>query len=275
MRLLSSLLLLAGGSALELCGDITTNTELSPGENHVLTCTASVKAPNILTLRPGTTIYAGMLDDAGHASCLIIEKGAKIMAEGSVLAPITLTALGAGVATQRALWGGLIVMGNAPVAGSGHHEIQGLPSATYGGSDPHDNSGVLKYVRVWHGGGLLGEDDEIGGLTLAGVGDGTTIELVEVAFAQDDGFDIFGGTASFKYASVLFANDDAYDVSLGWASPSAPPAPPPPPPPPHLSRRRRRRARRYQGKGQFLFAMVGEHGQHAIEEDSGTTAGGL
>jgi hypothetical protein len=135
----------------------------------------------------------------------------------------------------------LILLGKAPINKSGGEAfVEGLVGVPYGGTDPEDNSGVLKYVRVWYGGRSIGQDNEINGVTLAGIGRGTTIEHCEVAFNLDDGFECFGGTVDLKYCSVLFVGDDAFDTDLG-----------------------------YQGRGQYLFALIGdEEGNRGFEMDN-------
>ena len=135
-------------------------------------------------------------------------------------------------------WGGLIIMGTASVYG-GTDEVEGITGYYYGGTDDDDNSGTLSYVRVWNGGAVIGSDNEINGITFAGVGSGTTVEYCEVAFNLDDGFEWFGGTVNAKYLSVLFAGDDALDTDLG-----------------------------FQGKIQFAYVMVGSSGNHGTEMDS-------
>ena len=82
-------------------------------------------------------------------------------------------------------------MGNAPVH-NGQREVEGIDGYSYGGADAGESSGSLKYVRVWYGGEVIGKDNEINGITLAGVGSGTTVENCEVAFNLDDGFEMFG-----------------------------------------------------------------------------------
>ena len=109
----------------------------------------------------------------------------------------------------------------------------------YGGSDSTESSGTLSYVRVWYGGAVIGADNEINGITLAGVGSGTTVDHCEVAFNVDDGFEYFGGTVNSKYLSVLFVGDDAIDTDLG-----------------------------FQGKIQFAYVMIGASGHHGVEMDS-------
>merc|ERR550514_968486 len=190
---------------------------------------------------------------------LIIEKGGRIQATGTATNPITFTAFNAeevSTASQvtdtnaavvtttletRGKWGGLIILGNAPTSAASPKEIEGIAGHTYGGNDPTDSSGTLQYVRVWHGGAAIAPDNEINGITLGGVGSGTTVDHCEVAFNLDDGFEFFGGTVNVKYLSVLFVGDDAFDSDEG-----------------------------YQGKGQFLFAMTGAQGNHGTEMDSKT-----
>ena len=97
----------------------------------------------------------------------------------------------------------------------------------------------LQYVRVWHGGAIVGANNEINGITFGGVGSGTTVAHCEVACNADDAFAFFGGTVNVKYLSPLFFGDDGFDTDDG-----------------------------YVGKGQFLFAMLGAVGNHGCEMDS-------
>merc|ERR1719487_3080507 len=131
----------------------------------------------------------------------------------------------------RGKWGGLILLGDAPTNAASPKEVEGITGKTYGGTDPADNSGTLQYVRVWHGGAVVGADNEINGITFGGVGSGTVVNHCEVAFNADDGFEFFGGTVNVKYLSVLFVGDDAFDTDKG-----------------------------FQGMGQFLFIMEGSEG---------------
>jgi hypothetical protein len=129
------------------------------------------------------------------------------------------------------MWGGLLILGNAPTnlgvdgtravgnpaAGIGH--IEGLPKSAdsqYGGSVANDDSGVYRYVSVRHGGEVLGTDNEINGITMAGVGYGTIMEFCEVYVTWDDGFEWFGGTNNGNNLMVTFAGDDQFDGDQGW-----------------------------------------------------------
>lgn len=142
-------------------------------------------------------------------------------------------ASGEGLDANTELWGGLLILGNAPTnlgtstggstsigkAESLEGFIEGLTNqedTAYGGLFANDNSGVLEFVSVRHGGKVIGEANEINGITLAGVGFGTKIENCEVYMTWDDGFEWFGGTVNGKNLAVTFAGDDQYDGDQGW-----------------------------------------------------------
>ena len=142
------------------------------------------------------------------ASTLIVKRGGKINAIGTSEEPIIFTAkqdnldgnLNEGV---RGLWGGVIINGKAPASFVGNvteFQIEGIPatdlSGRMGGTEPHDNSGIFRYVSIRHGGSEIGEGNEINGLTLGAVGDGTQVDHVEIVGNTDDGIEIFGGTVN-------------------------------------------------------------------------------
>ena len=222
-------------------GTITENTTLYASDTILLAGQTFVDSGVTLTIEAGTTIEALPDDGNGLAPCLVIKRGAKIMAQGTATNPITFTSYLPEDMRDRGSWGGLIILGKAPINKSGGEAfVEGLVGVPYGGTDASDDSGVLEYVRVWYGGRSIGQDNEINGITLAGVGNGTTVEYCEVAFNLDDGFEMFGGTVDLKYCSVLFVGDDAFDTDLG-----------------------------YQGRGQYLFAMIGEDdGNRGFEMDN-------
>jgi len=124
------------------------------------------------------------------------------------------------------LWGGLLVLGNAPTnLGTGGNStakvgnVEGLPASAdtrYGGNIPNDDSGVLRFISVRHGGEVLGSANEINGVTFAGVGFGTTVEFCEVYLNWDDGFEWFGGTVNTNHLMVTHSMDDSFDGDQGW-----------------------------------------------------------
>ena len=188
-----------------------------------------------LTIEPGTVIRGKTVPTNGDlSSALIITRGGQIKARGTVDRPIIFTSELDDLATTQDLtatdnqtWGGLIILGKAPIGedtGAGEtfptDVIEGIPSdeprIRYGGTDAEDNSGVLTYVSIRHGGAVLGADNEINGLTLGGVGSGTFIDYIEVFANKDDGIEIFGGTVNITHAVVAFCGDDSYDIDEGW-----------------------------------------------------------
>lgn len=135
-------------------------------------------------------------------------------------------------ARNSGLWGGLIVLGNAStnasydvdlpadgIANEGYAFIEGLNTTTdhiYGGTNDKDNSGVLKYVSLRHGGYTIATNKEVNGLTLGGVGSGTTIDHIDIYCTSDDGVEVFGGTVDLSYLNIFGAEDDGLDTDQGY-----------------------------------------------------------
>lgn len=187
-----------------------------------------------LTIEPGT-IIKGAEGQGSLASALIIARGGELIAEGSASEPIIFTStldnievgqtLGTNLTkTDNEKWGGIIMLGYAPIsakAGDTESAIEGLPAdedyALYGGDNAADDSGILKYVSIRHGGITIGADNEINGLTLGGVGTGTTIEDIEIFATLDDGVEFFGGTVNAKNVLVTWQGDDGIDIDQNYS----------------------------------------------------------
>ena len=207
-----------------------------------------------LTIQPGTVIKGMPETTAGtsrNGGILVISRGAKIIAAGTEFCPIIFTSTldvnvdGSYGITNKGKWGGLVVLGtatnNLTAANNGGLGVAGLPGVGkiegftspepriyYGASsaetdpdfqayDDNDNSGILTYISIRHGGEVIGANNEINGLTLGSVGRGTTIHHIEVVSNLDDGIEFFGGTVDLKYASVLFSDDDSFDWDHNWS----------------------------------------------------------
>jgi len=178
----------------------------------------------VLNIEPGTIIKAR--DGQGSLStALIVARGGMINAEGTPQNPIVFTSIydnGDNLdVSDQGLWGGIVILGNAPISADATEAlIEGLPAnetfGLYGGQNHHDNSGVLKYVSIRHGGTLLGDGNELNGLTLGGVGDGTTISDIEVVGNLDDGIEWFGGTVDCQNLIVWGQGDDAFDIDQSY-----------------------------------------------------------
>ena len=222
------------GSGTNLSGTITSDKTLTSTDIWVLNGRVIVEDGATLTIEAGT-IIKGKQGAGNSASALIIAKGGKIVANGTSTQPIIFTseldniALGQKVGTNllktdNEKWGGLILLGNAPVSvenGDTEGNIEGIPAnlgyGEYGGSDANDNSGTLSYVSIRHCGITIGEGNEINGLTLGGVGSGTTISNIEIYATLDDGIECFGGTVNIENALVFYQGDDGIDIDQNYS----------------------------------------------------------
>ena len=214
--------------------NITSNTTWETGKTYVLGGRIAVTSGNTLTIQPGVVVK-GEVGTGSNATALIIARGAKIDAQGTASSPIIFTTVADEIKPGEivspnlepnlsGLWGGLIILGNAKGSFAGdvtEIQIEGIPpsdtNGLYGGTNDADNSGVLKYISIRHGGANIGEGNEINGLTLGSVGSGTVIENVEVIGNQDDGIEWFGGTVNVKNALVWNPGDDGMDTDQAWA----------------------------------------------------------
>jgi hypothetical protein len=185
-----------------------------------------------LTIEPGTVIRGEARFDPNRASALIVARGGTINADGEAddgtIDPIIFTAEDDNLDTLDDLspnadgtWGGVIMLGRAPLNTTPNVlNIEGIPTSIergrYGGSDEADDSGVFRYVSIRYAGILIGSGNEINGLTMGGVGNGTTIEYVEVYNNQDDGFEWFGGTVNARYLVAARVGDDSFDIDQGY-----------------------------------------------------------
>ena len=214
-------------------GNITSNTTWTKDKIVYLDGRVIVTAPAELTIEAGTVIKGKPGSDA-NAAVLVIGVGAKIHATGTVSTPIIFTSADDQIIpgqisspnltiNNKGLWGGVVILGDAPCSTptGGTAEIEGIPAGTvgttYGGSDAADNSGELQYVSVRHGGVIIGAGNELNGLTLGGVGSGTTINHIEIFGNLDDGIEFFGGSVNASDLIVVKIDDDSYDVDQAWS----------------------------------------------------------
>lgn len=245
------------GDTCELRGIIVEDTELTADKLWVLNGTVFVgDGVNAVTLsvEPGTTIIGGngnpsddedlIIDTA--PGVLVIRPNSRLVADGTADDPIVFTSEKPVGERSTGDWGGIVLNGNAPtnacVTGNCPPLGEG-GSGYYGGNDPTDSSGVLRYVRIEYAGLLVNDENELNGIALQGVGNGTVIDYLQVHRGQDDGIEFFGGTVDVKHLLVTCADDDSIDWTQGWT-----------------------------GRGQHLIVrQCANHGDNAIEADNNGT----
>ncbi len=210
--------------------NITSNTTWESGKTYVLGSRIAVKSGATLTIEAGTVIK-GEAGTGANATALVVAKGGKLIAKGTADEPIIFTSVADEIEPGdmvknldpdlNGLWGGLIVLGDAPISADDEAiQIEGIPASDinglYGGSTADDNSGTIQYISIRHGGSNIGEGNEINGITLGGVGTGTKIDHVEVVANQDDGIECFGGTVNVSHVLIWNQGDDAFDMDQDY-----------------------------------------------------------
>lgn len=177
-----------------------------------LTGKLQVNSGATLTI-PAGTVIEGM----GTSSYIAVAQGGKINVNGTAVDPVVMTS---GLSVKNSGdWGGLVICGKAPInrtsggSGTASSEIGGL---TYGGTVASDNSGSIRYLRVEYAGSEF-NGKKSDGVSLFGVGSGTTFEYVEAFRGADDGFGFFGGTLNTSYLVAIGNQDDQFDWAEGFA----------------------------------------------------------
>jgi hypothetical protein len=193
-------------------GRFTSDLVLTSDTYWVLRGAVFIGAPARIIIEPGTRVV-GELATTGT---LVIERGAQIIADGTADEPIVFTSDQPIGQRGRGDWGGLIINGNAPLNEVGGVGIGEGDTGVYGGNDPDDNSGILRYVRVEFAGIEFSPDNELNGIAFQGVGRGTIVDYIQVRFNKDDGIEMFGGTVDIKHAVLTGIGDDSVDWTQGW-----------------------------------------------------------
>lgn len=165
-----------------------------------------------LNIQAGTLI-AG---EAGSVGTLIVLRGGRLNAIGTRTQPIVFTSDQPVGQRARGDWGGIILNGRAPLNIPGGEGVGEAQTGVYGGTDPNDSSGTMRYVRLEFAGTEFSPDNELNGIAFQGVGRGGSYEYIQVHMNRDDAFEWFGGTADIKYAVASNAGDDSFDWTFGW-----------------------------------------------------------
>ncbi|MBC9911366.1 hypothetical protein [Chitinophaga varians] len=226
----------AGGpsGAAGTCGDstisgvITSHIALKSCKVYKLDGLVYVANNAVMTIEPGTVIKGikgvpgGPFDPGTPGGGLIITRGARLLAQGTAADPIIFTS--GDMVPKSGDWAGVAIIGRAPtnhLSAVSLPGIGGVPMAdiSYGGPSnnvPNDSSGILRFVRIEYAGYELSPDNSLSGLTLAGVGNGTTLDFIEVYKSRTDGFGISGGTFNASHLLAIDPQDDMFDISDGY-----------------------------------------------------------
>ena len=198
--------------------NITSNRTLYADTTYTISGYIRVSNGATLTVQPGTKIFG---DYNVIASSLFIERGAKLVADGTADKPIVFTSSRPVGQRQPGDWGGIVLLGNGIINRGSPVILEGTnnfpqPINYAGGTNNADNSGSLKFVRIEFAGHEVATNAELNSLTLAAVGSGTTIENVQVLAGSDDSFEWFGGAVDAKRLVSYEAGDDHFDASEGY-----------------------------------------------------------
>lgn len=173
----------------------------------------TVTKTGTLTIQAGTII----IGDRATKGTLVVQRGSKLIAEGTAAKPIVFTSERAVGEREAGDWGGIVICGravnNLPEAS---RVLEGNYGGFHGGTNNADNSGSLKYVRVEYAGIPVQPNAEVNSFTFGSVGSGTTLEYLQASFGLDDSFEWFGGTVNAKYLIAYKGLDDDFDVDNGF-----------------------------------------------------------
>tara|TARA_B110000285_G_scaffold46256_1_gene51865 strand:- start:1340 stop:2539 length:1200 start_codon:yes stop_codon:yes gene_type:complete len=207
-----------GGSACEPCisglsniliGDVTTDVILDSTVAYELTGGYVIQSGGSLTIPAGTVITA----TGGTAAYIAVAVGGELFINGTAASPVVMTSGAANPAAGD--WGGLVICGDAPT-NKGVNVTSEVADLIYGGTDLTDSSGSIEYLRVEYTGATFSNDKEFNGVSLFGVGSGTTFNYVQSLNGGDDGIEFFGGTVSGNYLVSIGSGDDSIDFADGW-----------------------------------------------------------
>lgn len=217
-------------------GTISGDVRWTAGQRYELEGIVDVAPGSRLTIDPGVVV-------AGRpGSALIVTRGGFLHAKGTLAQPIVMTSAQEEGDRQAGDWGGLVLLGAAPINTSEaiiEGFVQGDERGLYGGEDPAHACGVLEYVRVEFAGFEALANNELNGLTLGGCGSDSIVRYIQVHRALDDGVEVFGGDVDLSHILITQARDDGLDWDEGWT-----------------------------GNAQFLIIQQTEAGDNGIEADS-------
>ena len=198
-----------------LSGPQSASLHMTAANDYLLRGKVNMMGGTTLTIDAGVYMYG----EKATTGYLVIDRGAKIVANGTKAAPIVLT-------SDQAL-GSMLPGDNGGVVIHGRAKANCLPSPSdscvseggagfFGGNDDNDNSGSIKYMRIEYSGKEISPDNELNSLTMNAVGRATSIEYVQTHQGSDDAFEWFGGTVNLKHIVGISPDDDGLDWQLGY-----------------------------------------------------------
>ncbi|MDT0555327.1 multidrug transporter [Patiriisocius hiemis] len=204
-----------GDDVVILSGVYTSDLNLTADQDYLVNGPVIMSSGTTLNIAPGTTVRVAPV---GVNAYIAITQGAKIIADANANNPIVFTSNASNPGSGD--WGGLVLCGFAPInstaVGSTDTSTTEIGSLSYGGNDPADDSGILRYVRVEYAGGAINGNTELNGVSIHGVGNTTVMDYVQLYFGSDDGFEFFGGTVNASHLSVVGSEDDSIDWTEGY-----------------------------------------------------------
>lgn len=205
-----------------ISGEITGHLYLKNTKIYGLDGYVYVNDGGVLEIEPGTIIIG---DTVGQNSVLCINRGGKIIANGTKGMPIIFTSSAAPGQRARGDWGGIVICGNARTNHPGGQAAieGGIADATaggrgwFGGTDDDDSSGSLQYVRIEFAGIAVAPNNELNSLTMGAVGRRTVLDYIQCSFGNDDSYEWFGGTVNAKHLIAYGGLDDDFDTDNGFS----------------------------------------------------------
>jgi hypothetical protein len=221
-----------------IVSDVLTDTTWTNDTNIMLIGRIGVQPPATLTIEPGTVVMGQPTGDINLVAYLVIERGAKINAQGTKENPIIFTSGGRWQEGNQnpGDWGGVVIHGQAVAncgrftAGCGltSEDVDPGPGVQYndcisegaaglfGGPDDADDSGIITYARVEYSGRVFFENDELNAWTFNAVGSETVADYLQAHLGTDDNFEWFGGTMRLKHLVSTGGDDDNVDWQMGY-----------------------------------------------------------
>jgi hypothetical protein len=194
-------------------GEVTGTETWTNNNYYVLRGAVFIRNAATLNIQAGTRV----IGESGSVGTLIVQRGGRLNAIGTREQPIVFTSDQPVGSRARGDWGGIIINGRAPVNVPGGVGVGEADTGIFGGNDPNDNSGTLRYLRLEFAGVEFSPDNELNGIAFQGVGRGGSYEYLQVHMNRDDAFEWFGGTADAKHLVASNAADDSIDWTFGWS----------------------------------------------------------